>query len=363
MTSQDFLTDALLRSNTTAPPMSAEEEPTPFPARVYTHSWIGDPPEAQALPILRRVDWLVDQRDLIMVVGVNNGRDASVPALLGSAYNAIAVGQLQGNSSGGFTRVEVPGRVKPDLVAPGNLTSFTTPVVAAAAGLVLQYADRRVEDGAAAANRSEVVKAALLGGAVKPRKWQATEGRPLDEHLGAGVVNVNRALSIMENGPIEPGPITSASGWAYPVLKQGETAAFTLTPAADLGRVTVTAVWNRRIDGRIARLRNKETGESLLAWLDGPRLADFDLRLIRVGGDGAEEIVAASESRIDNVEHLYLPTLPAGNYRVELTRQADDAPDETYEVALTWIIDPVEAEVEAQPVPEESSDGSDGEVP
>ena len=176
-------------------------------------------------------------------------------------------------------------------------------------------------------------------------------------------MNVNRALSIMENGPIEPGPITSASGWAYPVLKQGETASFTLTPAADLGRVTVTAVWNRRIDGRIARLRNKETGESLLAWLDGPRLADFDLRLIRVGGDGAEEIVAASESRIDNVEHLYLPTLPAGDYRVELTRQPDDTPDETYEVALTWIIDPVEAEVEAQPVPEESSDGSDGEVP
>ena len=124
MTSQDFLTDALLRSNTTAPPMSAEEEPTPFPARVYTHSWIGDPPEAQALPILRRVDWLVDERDLIMVVGVNNGRESTVPALLGSAYNAIAVGQLQGNSSGGLTRVEVPGRVKPDLVAPGNLTSF-----------------------------------------------------------------------------------------------------------------------------------------------------------------------------------------------------------------------------------------------
>ena len=295
-----------------------------------------------------------------MVVGVNNGRDASVPALLGSAYNAIAVGQLQGNSSGGLTQIEVPGRVKPDLVAPGNLTSFSTPVVAAAAGLLLQYADRMAEQGAEAANRSEVVKAALLGGAVKSRAWQATEGRPLDEHLGAGVVNVNRSLSIMGNGPVEPGPITSASGWAYPVLKQGETASFMLTPAADLGRVTVTAVWNRRIDGRIARLRNKETDETLLAWLDGPRLADFDLRLIRVGADGSEEVVAASESRIDNVEHLYLPTLPAGDYRVELTRQADDARDETYEVALAWIIDPPESATddETQPAEDATSRGA-----
>ena len=50
MTSQDFLTEALLRSNTTAPPMRAEEEPTPFPARVYTHSWIGDPARRRRCP-------------------------------------------------------------------------------------------------------------------------------------------------------------------------------------------------------------------------------------------------------------------------------------------------------------------------
>ena len=248
--------------------------------------------------------------------------------------------------------------MKPDLVAPGNLTSFSTPVVAAAAGLLLQHADRMVEQGTAAANRSEVVKAALLGGAVKPSKWQAGEGRPLDEHLGAGIVNVNRALSILENGPIDPGKVTSASGWAYPDLKQGETASFELQPAGDLGRVAVTAVWNRRIDGRIAQLRNKETGERLLAWLDGPRLADFDLRLVRIEDDGSEALVAASESRVDNVEHLYLPTLAAGRYRVELIRREGDTADERYEVALAWIIDPPVEETPEPPV-EETEPGED----
>ncbi len=353
MTSQDFLTAGLLRANTTAPPMSAEEEPTPFPARVYTHSWISNPGEAQALPILRRVDWLIDRRDIVMVVGVNNGRDTPIPSLLSSAYNTIAVGQRAGNNSGGTTTVEVPGRMKPELIAPGNLTSFSTPVVAAAAGLLLEYADRKVADGVEVANRSELIKAALIGGARKSRHWEAAEGRSLDDHRGAGMVNVDRSLSILDGGPTDPGAITQAAGWAYLDLQRGENAAFTLEPAGELGRVTVTAVWNRRIDGRIAQLRNKETGKRVLAWLDGPRVSDFDLRLVRVGTDVEEEVIAASESRVDNVEHLYLPTLAAGSYRIDLTRQAEDgAADETYEVALTWIIDPVKAEDEPEPEPE-----------
>ena len=47
--------------------------------------------------------------------------------------------------------------------------------------------------------------------------------------------------------------------------------------------------------------------------MTAPRLADFDLVLERLtgGGPGAGE-VQASRSRIDNVEHLFLPETPAG---------------------------------------------------
>ena len=101
MTSRDFLGEGLLRADTTAPPMLAEQEPTPFPARVYTHSWIGDPGEAQALPILRRLDWLVDERDLIMVVGVNNGRDSRCPRCSAARTTPSRWGNSMGTARAG----------------------------------------------------------------------------------------------------------------------------------------------------------------------------------------------------------------------------------------------------------------------
>src|SRR5207244_2108188 len=79
-----------------------------------------------------------------------------------------------------------------DLVAPAGFTSFSTPLVAAGAAILLQAGDR--EDGgsgsAAAATDSRTVKALLLNGAVKPADWMRTAGSPLDFRYGAGVLNV-----------------------------------------------------------------------------------------------------------------------------------------------------------------------------
>lgn len=339
LTTADFLGPTYLNATSTGPPI--QNDPTPFPPRVFTHSWIGNPPEPQAAMILRRVDFQIDTRDVVMCVGVNNGRDTEIPALLGSAYNAIAVGTTGGNNSGGLTSVDAPGRCKPDIVAPQGQTSFTTPVVAAVAGLLLEQGDRLVEAGHAGANRSEVIKAALLGGATKPEDWAAPEGQPLDDHLGAGVVNVDRSLRILGNAPAQPGEkIKRLAGWSYPTVGKAAGVSYELTLPIDTGAVAFTMVWNRRIDGRVAVATRKDTGEKVGVWLDAPRLADLDLRLFVVDDDGNETVLAASTSAVDNVEHLSLPRLPQGTYRLELFRDREkESLDEDWQVALAWVID------------------------
>lgn len=339
MTAGDFLGKLYLNANTTAPPVVKDE--SNFPPRVFNCSWIGEPGEREAAMILRRLDHQIDTLDHVVCVGVNNGRQTPVPAILASSYNAIAVGTTSGDSSGGYTRVEVEGRCKPDLIAPKGLTSFTTPVVAGCAAMLMEMADRQAEQGETFAGRSEVIKAMLMAGATKPQGWAPAEGKPLDEHAGAGVVNIARSLRIFEGGPAEPGEaIRRTFGWAYPTVTRGGSQSFTIGPKADTGPMSIVAVWNRRIDGRVAMATNNQTGQRFAVWLDGPRLADCDLALYRVSEDGSESLVAESVSRIDNVEHLYIESLSAGDYRIELRRDAEADPlEEDWQVALAWTLD------------------------
>ncbi len=78
-------------------------------------------------------------------------------------------------------------------------------------------------------------------------------------------------------------------------------------------------------------------------------VADFDLKLWRIGSSG--ELVellgdltrftggnVASESAIDNVEHLYIEGLQAGTYAIELARHDTlTAPTPQWDVALAWL--------------------------
>ena len=175
-TTSHWMGREVLRTGTRLPPITAGH-------RVFTHSWISNS-NVHAVNILSRVDYLIDEHDVMMVVGVNNGADTPVPALLGSAYNAVAVGVAHGNSSGGYTRIEGVGRCKPDIVAVRRTTSAATPVVAGTVAKLFEAADR-MED-AASAGKSEVIKAVLMAGAVKTSTWHSKPGKPLDEHLGAG---------------------------------------------------------------------------------------------------------------------------------------------------------------------------------
>lgn len=316
-----WLTGGYLNSGSPDPPLDDG-------LRLFNHSWIGreGPGFSQ---VLRRVDWQIDQRDVVMCVGVNNGRGTRVPALLSSAYNVIAVGTAKngGASSGGYTAVEVEGRCKPDIVGPRDLTSFTTPSVTACCAMLIERAHQMEDERAA---RSELIKAVLLAGAVKPEHWSSGE-KPLDEHLGAGIVNVDRALRALDAGPVAGPETPRPFGWDMVQMQQGEARVLRFETARLWREATFVVVWNRRIDGRTGTLY----GTNQEVWLDTPRLADVDLVLTRYDDEGVPSELAASRSRIDNVEHIYRRVLPPGRYRLQVVRR-DDGFDEPWDVAIAW---------------------------
>ena len=296
--------------------------------RVFTNSWIGGKyPGAEHM--LRRIDYLVDHDGVIVVGGVNNGRQTRVPAMVGSSWNGIAVGTWGGEgSSGGYTVIEGEGRVKPDIVGPYQKTSFTTPMVAGTAGMLLEMADGFEAKagvnggGVLGAGRPEVVKAVILSGATKPWNWKPGEGRSLDEYLGAGVLNVNNSLQIMQGGVQKPGEeVVGDWGWDYGQIAGGEVVTYRFEIGERGGEMSVTLVWNRHIDGRVLGLRQGNVKRNV--WSDLPRVADMDLRLVKIGEDGQRRIVGLSDSERDNVEHLYYAKLPAGRYELEVKRLGD----------------------------------------
>lgn len=322
---EDFLGARVLR-------VGGPQAPTASTIRLFSHSWIG-PAGRYADHVLRRIDGLIDDEDVVMAVGVDNGANKPVPAMLASSYNAIAVGQIDGKSSGGFTTSEGAGRCKPDLVAPGSLTSFATPVVAAMAARLLEVADARpdMDD----VRKAPLIKAVLLAGAQKPPGWKPLEGRPLDDHLGAGLVRIDRSYDILVAGRQGPGAVTPAGGWDFRSMRPADRAAvyvFELTqPVAEL---SIVVAWNRRILGTVG-----DAHRGLYYWLDMPRLANMDLALVRVDEKGGA-VVASSVSKVDNVEHIHVANLPPGQYRFGVKRS--DTQDESWSFAIAWRAGPTD---------------------
>ena len=325
----DFLGPGLLRTGSAHPPRASDID-------LFNHSWISRD-RLNAADVLRRIDYVVDTQDAIMVVGVDNLRESTVPEMLSSAYNVIVVGQGKGRSSGGYTQVEGTGRCKPDVVAPGRLTSYATPVVTAAAARLLETADRHPTQ----ANRdkvrhAEVIKAVILAGATKPPNWQPEPGRPLDKHLGAGQVDVDRSQAMLAAAAASERRIDPRPGWVFEPLQAGAWHSYKLESDKALAGLSVVLVWHRRVRG----VRGKINGDHELRWLPRGLLADLDLELVARDRQDNRRLVAQSVSKVDNVEHIYLTALEAGSYRLIVRRR--DSYEQDWDYALAWWIGPAE---------------------
>ena len=285
------------------------------------------------------------QYNTLFVSGAGNGGPTNQAQVYPAAtcYNGLGVAAYGGSSCIGPTLDN--GRCKPDITAPAGVTSFSTPLVAGAAAVVVQAASRG--DGGAntnAASDPRSIKALLLNGAIKPNGWTNGAAAPLDARYGAGVVNVFNSWAQLKGGQHgciasttnssggahPPGSNTNnepaLSGWDYSAISTRTTNDtvnhyyFNL-PAANAYTLTVTLVWNRQYG---------KTG-----------INDLDLFLYNAANSN---LVTCSTSRVDNVEHIYLPALAAGRYDLQVLKNGSAAQvseGETYALAFEMFTMPL----------------------
>ncbi len=184
------------------------------------------------------------------------------------------------------------------------------------------------------------IKALLLNGVVKPAGWTNSNSSPLDARYGAGVLNVFNAYqqlsggkqnyvvttSVVTNSPHLPtgdtGTVSVLNGWDFNTNSSGANTDgvdhyyFNVTNDSSgvMFTATATLAWNRQF------------GET--------NINDLDLFLFNAANNS---LITCSTSRVDNVEHLWLPQLPPGRYDLQVFKNGGTnvvSDSETY--ALAW---------------------------
>ena len=280
--------------------------------------------------------------NVLFLSGAGNGGTVSPAA---TAYNGMGVGVIEGNpgtSSIGPTPDN--GRSKPDITAPQAYTSFSTPLVAGAAALLVQ-AGNRGDGGAGTGNAStdiRMLKALLLNGAVKPADWSHSTSTPLDTRYGAGVLQVYNSyrqlvggqhafIDLSSNLAGNPHPPTSATGnvsaltgWDFGIIDNNAAHDtvnhyyFQLNGNSESAFIaTLTLAWNRQ--------------------LDQTDINNLDLFLYDTKNNS---LVASSQSGVDNVEHIFISGLKPGRYDLQVLKNGGTANrvsnDETYALAFDF---------------------------
>jgi hypothetical protein len=292
----------------------------------------GTPPDSV---VASAYDNYVARYGMIFSSATGTGQAVREPA---AAYNTIGVGVSDGESSVGGTP---DGRAKPDLSAPGLATSYSTAYVTAATVILFQAAQRGdAGTNISAASDVRTMKVLLMNGALKPTNWTHSPTMPVDatHGTGAGVLNVfnsYRQLKAGQHRPIETtsvntgtahppgansGNETALSGWDFATINTTSTQDaiahyyFNLSPTNGIYTLTASLAWNRQLN--TASINN------------------LDLFLYRTS-DGAQ--IATSVSTVDNIEHIYLPSLLPGRYDLQVLKHggANTVSDsETYALAF-----------------------------
>lgn len=331
-----WINTILLGSGTNLPPST-------YLPKVSNHSYIAelDPPgtpngffQAEAEMILLRSDYLVDRARHIMVVGAGNNGSTTPSALFGSGYNTIAVGRADGGGGQGITSIAGAGRVKPDLVAPLGSVSTATPVVAAAASLLVQ-----TSGSTPFADRPQTIKVVLMAGARKSDfdtasagPWVHTTTQPLDARFGAGMLNVNNSHLILTAGrqPASSSSVVPQTGWDFNAIN------------------TTAGTAERRYFFDVAAGETVRSFSAVLTWhrefqdgnADTFTFANLDLRLFSSNAnfDLIGSPISESLSSVDNVEHLWrTDVMAAGRYAIVVEANGAAVTD----FAVAWQIVPV----------------------
>ncbi len=324
----------------------------------------------------RGIEAMAEHYGAVVVAGIGNGDDAYHTVLYpGAGANAIGVGVVDsvntdnpainlahfalaqpGHSSFGTAG---NGHSKPDIVAPGNClaaeldepngyeptgdwSSFATPIVAGAAGLLVQKAKQDPTLTLAVSPRGGncVIKAILMNSATKLPYWHKGQLQtdddyiaPLDQIQGAGMLNALGAYEQLTAGQMKPGDVAPA-GWDLDMLtngtRSGNAYRFALDEPND-SIITATVTWNRHYerDYPFEPIPEKDGNLRVELWAVDPADPGNDRRL------------DYSDSPVDNVEHIHADAHPAyTHYEVivsfsDIDAEVEANPDQLYGMAWT----------------------------
>ena len=287
-----------------------------IPARVVNQSFIL---VGETLTVNLAYDHYADKFGTLFVSGVGNGGGVNAPA---TCYNGIGVAAWLGASSVGPT---ADGRSKPDITAPADATSYSTPLVAGAGAILIQ-AGLRNDGGAgtaSAASDLRTVKALLLNGAKKPSVWTNTSTAPLDPNFGAGILNIYNSYGQLRAGKRSPAeednvlignPHPPPANATYTRLRRGWdfNAVSGSTTRDGVNHYCFEVVSNvpRAFEFVGTLVWHRQDGESTIN----------DLNLFLYNADSNSQ-VASSESLVDNVEHICARNLPPGRYNLQVFKR------------------------------------------
>lgn len=289
---------------------------------VQNHSWIAET-YSSATEAGKRLDYAINRDGFVCVVGENNGNSTVLPELLGQSYHTISVGLVNGSHSAGFTTLDGTGRIKPDIVAPESATSFATPMVSSAAGLLYSKLTA-APYSLTGADKPRVIKALLLASATKDTvaSWANTSARPLDLRYGAGELNIYHAYSDLRAGPgiASDTALQKTRGWSAETLNAHVSKSYYFTIPAGTPPTPFSAalIWHRSLSGFFPNLSSS--------------LANLELHLYHATGFSTSSIIADSTSPVDNVELIHQSSLSPGTYAVVVENTSNTSTP----YALAW---------------------------
>jgi hypothetical protein len=280
----------------------------------------------------------------LFISGVGDGGGTPEVSPPGTCYNGIGVGAY-GTSASSVGPTTDNGRAKPDITAPADNTSDSSPLVSGAA-TILDQAGLRGDGGTAtnSASNTRTLKALLLNGALKPIDWTNGSAFPLDARYGAGVLNVFESYKQLTGG--QHAYIASSSvptGSAHPPTSATNNISSLF--GWDFNTNTSSSaddVINHYYFNLVTNTSNATfTGTATLVWnhqQDKTAINELDLYLYNVA---TTTLIARSSNTVDNVKHLFIPQLPTGRYDLQVFKKGGAGTNyvtasETYALAFEF---------------------------
>jgi len=301
---------------------------------LVNHSWVGTTGNTTSdTDLLRRTDFAIQRDGFVATFALNNGSSTTIPSLLASTYNGIVVGRSDGGHSRGTTTINGSGRVKPDIVVPTDATSWATPTVSSAAGLLVETA--RVVPGLGEGDRPQVVKSLLMAGATKAGdtvpgswNWSNSQTQPLDSIYGAGQLNIENAYDILTAGRFAASgsALAGDTGWDFGTASSILPQRYFFDVIAG-GDLTASLNWQINVTATLSG------GGQNQAYSFTNSLANLDLRLFSATDFTLGSLVKASLSTVDNTELIWATGLAPGRYALEVSSNTNSV-----DYGLAWTV-------------------------